>query len=166
MGNLRDQCRQYRGQGGLRLVEPPARAIWLPDRIREHAHLDRRHTRESGRAEYRVALHRLDLAAARAADAGARPDCRHLSVRQRPACGVDQRRVSGETQVDPGRVVGVAVHGFAPNHECGGRERLCASEPNVDDCCGSRPGERRGGASSGVDGTDAAHELLGAVRPT
>src|SRR5947208_10417529 len=65
---LRDQPGKRSSERAVGIGEAPLPAVRLADRVREHAHLDGRDTRERGRAEHRVAFHRLDGAAARAAD--------------------------------------------------------------------------------------------------
>ena len=76
-----------------------------------------RHPCERRGAEDGVALHRLDLAPGRAAHPRARPDRRHGASGSARARCVDERWVGRNAQLDPAGVVGVAVDGFAPDHE-------------------------------------------------
>ena len=66
-----------------------------PIAFASHAHLDRRDACERRRAQDGIALHRLDLAAVRAADPGGGPDRLDACVGQSAARGVQQPRVGG-----------------------------------------------------------------------
>src|SRR5690348_14659936 len=70
---LREEPRQGARERGQRVVEAPPRAVGLADRVRDRAQLDGGNARELGGAEDAEALHGLDVAAARPADAGRRP---------------------------------------------------------------------------------------------
>ena len=93
MRELPDETGQQLREQPLGLVEPPLTAVGLADRVREHPHLDRRHTGERCSAQDGVALHRLDLAPRRAADARRGPDRLGTRPGQGAAGGFEQGRV-------------------------------------------------------------------------
>ena len=75
------------------VVEAPERAVGLGDLVDDRAHLERGHAGELAGAQHGEALHRLDLAAGRAADAGRGADRADARLGKRGARGREQRVV-------------------------------------------------------------------------
>ena len=129
------------------------------DRICEHAHLDCRHAGQRRRPQYGITLHRLDLAAGRAADAGRGPDRLGACSGQGATRGLEQRGVGRRVQLDPARVVGVAVDRLGADDRLGLVERPSARDPDVQDRLEPLHGlQFSGGARRRLDRADSADE--------
>ena len=112
---------------------------------------------ELARAQDGEALHRLDVDAVRAADAGARPDRAARRFGNAVAQPLEQARV-GRTRRGHERSGGVAVDRLGAEHERERRKPARPGDADVED--GVRPllGERAGRGGGGLDRPDPAHE--------
>ena len=127
-------------------------------------HLDGGHAGELGGPQNGEALHRLDVDAARPADARARADRAHVGVRERRAKPLEQRRIGQDARRHE-RAGGVAVDGLRAEDELERRQPARARDAHVQHGVGPQLRERAGGRGGGLDGTDAAGERCARHRP-
>ena len=123
---LGDHERGHARELGERVVEAPECAVGLLDLVRDHAQLERGNALVHARREHRVALHRLDRRAGRAADARARADRQRERIGQRAPRGGEQPRVGRDRLA-----VAVAVDRLGADH--GREQRHAAAAPGARD---------------------------------